>query len=222
MCLSFNCIKLWFWLAVQNKGVFQGPHDPSVIEQRTPQARPEHSLVPFFPLWCWDLEPSQHFQMTVTCCAAVYPPRMLWSLACCCKSDRHLTTSQWQNRSCEGEGDLFIYPTLWMVLNATTCPKMNIWKRTFGGCHGAGQRVKPTEYRKYRIDSICYKQKFMCMCWCFTWSNFAYFPNKIMQIKLWCKQAPEKCKQIAASLPITSANCLSLKINPPKLAPFAP
>lgn len=184
MCLSFNCIKLCFWLAVQNKGVFQGPRDPSVIEQRTPQARPEHSLVPFFPLWCWDLEPSQHFQMTVTCCAAVYPPRMLWSLACCGKSDRYLTTSQWQNRSCEGEGDLFLFIRLsgWFSMR----PHVQTW--IYENVHlvdvmvlakvSSLRSIENTKLILYAINGN--SRTSMCMCWCFTWSNFAYFPNKIM------------------------------------------
>ena len=58
-----------------------------------------------------------------------------------------------------------------------------MWKRTFGGCHGAGQRVKPTEYRKYHIDSICYKQKFKdkhVHVLVLHLKQFTYFPNKIM------------------------------------------
>lgn len=157
--------------------------------------------------------------MSVTGCAAVYPRGTPWSLADCCESGRRLTASQWQNLCCSREGVPFLFTCLSRWISVVV---VSVQTRT-------------PEYRKgpdvtapagTALISLCAASRQsshdLCTCWHLSCSVFADLPNKIMQIKLRCKQPPEKCKQIAPSLLITSANCLSFKINPPKLAPFAP
>lgn len=161
--------------------------------------------------------------MTVTCCAAVYPWGTLWSLADCCKSARHLTTSQWQNCSCSGEGVL-LFTCLFPLWGSVIKVRVHLLDdRSMLHVIGtAGYKV----HENTTWVALCAtntESRTICICVCNSIAAFwQIFLIKLCKSSCGCKQAPEKCRQIAPSLPITSANCLGFKINPPKLAPFAP
>lgn len=141
--------------------------------------------------------------MTVTCCAAVYPRGTLWSLADCCKSGRHLTASQWQNRGCSGEGVLLfscLFPPWGSVIKVGV---HLLDYRKMPDMIGTAIRCAKTQHGLLCALQTHNQGQFVYVS--ATQQNLADFLNKIMQIQLWLQTRPWKVQ--ANSSFITNYKC---------------
>lgn len=191
--------------------VFQGLANPSVIAQRAPGATPEQSFVHFYPLFDVGLQSQANIFKWLS------PAVLLYILEGHCDHQQIAVNQEdtWlplSDRTIAAGSKVFRGVHLQDYRNVLNLLKMAVWCERTLHCF---LHVIQTRNEK-RWDATC-------VCTCNLKAVFwQIFSIKLCKSRCSCKQAPEKCKQIAASLPITSANCLGFKINPPKLAPFAP